>query len=87
MHTKLSIDSNIPVSWLPFVRLIWLACAILLIGGFMWGVPFMYAEVGQICMVDCTPYLMTQAEVSLLAEWGYMIKCYQKSHRLYYAKL
>ncbi|MCA9971208.1 MAG: hypothetical protein KC425_13375, partial [Anaerolineales bacterium] len=69
-------DTRVPASWLPVVRLAWLACALLLIAGFVLGVPYLHAELSAVCTADCLPYAMTQAEADLLADWGMSLDLY-----------
>jgi hypothetical protein len=71
MPTNISLDSNIPPRWLPIIRLIWLAFALLLITGFVLGVPYLHEEFRQPCTGElCLPYHMTPTEEAILDEWG-----------------
>jgi hypothetical protein len=77
MPTNISLDSNIPPRWLPIIRLIWLAFALLLITGFVLGVPYLHEEFRQPCTGElCLPYHMTPTEELILDEWGLSLAFY-----------
>jgi hypothetical protein len=77
MPTNLSLDSNIPTRWLRLVRVIWLFFALLLITGFILGLPVFNAELRQPCSADiCPPYTMSAVEEELLVEWGLSLEFY-----------
>ncbi|MFZ0548676.1 MAG: hypothetical protein WAM60_24715 [Candidatus Promineifilaceae bacterium] len=77
MPTNLSLDSNIPARWLPIVRATWSFFALLLIIGFILGVPSFHEELRQPCSADsCPPYTVSMAEANLLEEWGLSLGFY-----------
>ena len=73
---QLALDSHISPRWLPFIRIIWVACALMLITGFFLGLAPHFQALRVPCLADCTPYAMTLTEANLLTEWGLSLELY-----------
>lgn len=71
-----STDSSIPVSWQPLLRGVWLVGVLLLIAGFLAGLPYRYSELATTCSGACPALSLTSAEVAILQSYGLSLSFY-----------
>ena len=68
MNLSLKPDSNIPPRWLPFLRAVWIACALLLLTLFILDLPLSYAELSQTCIGEaCALLALSPDEAAICA--------------------
>jgi hypothetical protein len=77
MNLSLKPDSNIPPRWLPFLRAVWIACALLLLTLFILDLPLSYAELSQTCIGEaCALLALSPDEAAMLQGMGVSLKFY-----------
>ena len=72
-----NVENTIPTRWLPFVRTVWIAIAILMLTLYIVGLPVNYHELNTVCEADpCRVTTISSGELQILEDIRFSLQAY-----------